>query len=203
MEDDIKLKDEAESTSILGEKESKEEHKFEVIQNPTLSIKRAKTSRSDVNSYEKTEELFSSIKDKDFDEKEKDEKEEKDNDSVDKSLIEKNIKKKKPKGRSIFNSVKKKSTLALYAEKEKSKRSKDVRSLFLSESLMTNDLKSLQKEKKINDTIVALISFIIIVLCFVQMYQLIESEYYLTDTILTVRTCILILSVPNGKYFTP
>jgi hypothetical protein len=90
-------------------------------------------------------------------------------------------------------------SLESLATKEKVQIAKELRSIFKSDSLMTNNIKSLQKERKINDTIVALISFIIIILCFYQMYLLIDAEYYLTDKILTIRTCILILSIPNSK----
>lgn len=85
------------------------------------------------------------------------------------------------------------------ASKEKDQMAMEVRSIYKSEYLMTNNIKSLQKERKINDTIVALMSFIMIILCFSQLYILIDSQYQITDIILTLRTCILILSIPNCK----
>jgi hypothetical protein len=111
-------------------------------------------------------------------------------------------KRRKTKGRIMLKNFKKKKssnrmTLAALASKEKDQMSMEVRSIFKSDSLMTNNIKSLQKEKKINDTIVALISFIIIILCFFQMYLLIDENYNLTDKILTIRSCMLILSIPN------
>ena len=102
----------------------------------------------------------------------------------------KKIKKQKPKPKvSLIN----------LAEKEKDHLSKEVRGIFKSDSLLSNNIKSLQKERKINDTIVAIISFIMIILCFYQLSLLIDGGYYLTDKILTLRTCIVILSIPNCK----
>ena len=78
-------------------------------------------------------------------------------------------------------------------------KSKEIQELFSSEHLQANNIKSLLKESKINDTIVALISLFIIVLCFIQLHLLIQSNYIQTDKILTIRTCIIILSIPNSN----
>lgn len=74
---------------------------------------------------------------------------------------------------------------------------REVQELLKSEANVTRNIKSLNKEKKINDTIVAIISFLSIILSFIQLYSLIDSNYETTDYILTLRTCILILSIPN------
>jgi hypothetical protein len=54
------------------------------------------------------------------------------------------------------------------ASKESDQRLKEVRDIFKSEKTMSNNVKSLQKEKKINDTIVAFMSLFMIILCFYQ-----------------------------------
>lgn len=116
-------------------------------------------------------------------------------------------KRRKTKGSQMLKTFKKKkkkskiqrTSLAALASKEKDQMSKEVRSIFKTDSLMSNNIKSLQKEKKINDTIVAIISFVLIILCFYQLYLLIDENYYESDKILTVRTCILVLSIPNCK----
>ena len=77
--------------------------------------------------------------------------------------------------------------------------SKDIKAIFKSDTQTKNNIKSLKKEVKINDTIVAIISFITIILCFVQLDHLIYAGYEMTDIILTIRTLIIILSVPNSK----
>lgn len=79
--------------------------------------------------------------------------------------------------------------------------SKDVKEIFNSETQSKNTMKSLKKEVKINDTIVAIISFIIIILCFFQLNELISADYKMTDIILTMRTAIIILSIPNSIHF--
>jgi hypothetical protein len=121
----------------------------------------------------------------------------------DSSKIINEKKRRKTKNKKVMKAFKKnkhiRATMAGLAAKEKDQMSKEVRSIFKSESLMSNNIKSLQKEKKINDTIVAIISFIMIILCFYQLYLLIDAEYQQTDRILTFRTCIVILSIPNCK----
>ena len=57
---------------------------------------------------------------------------------------------------------------SVLAEKEKLKLNKDIKKLFKSSQFSNQNLKSLQKELKINDTIVAVISSIIILLSFIQ-----------------------------------
>jgi len=103
------------------------------------------------------------------------------------------------------NMIKKKksfrTSLVNFRNKEKESLTQNVKQVLKSESLMSNNNKSLSKEKKINDTIVALISFCIILISFYQLYTLIEEDYYLSYKILTLRTCILILSIPNCKIF--
>jgi hypothetical protein len=79
--------------------------------------------------------------------------------------------------------------------------SKDVKEIFNSDTQSKNTMKSLKKEVKINDTIVAIISSIIIVLCFFQLNELISADYKMTDIILTMRTAIIILSVPNSIHY--
>jgi hypothetical protein len=110
-------------------------------------------------------------------------------------------KKRKTKNKKVMKVVKKnknmRASMAGLKLKERNQMSNEVRSIFMSDSLMSNNIKSLQKERKINDTIVALISFIMIILCFYQLYLLIEAGYNQTDKILTLRTCIVILSIPN------
>jgi hypothetical protein len=112
-------------------------------------------------------------------------------------------KKRKTKNKKVMKGVKKnknmRASMAGLKSKEKNQMSNEVRSIFMSDSLMSNNIKSLQKERKINDTIVALISFIMIILCFYQLYLLIDAGYNQTDKILTLRTCIVILSIPNCK----
>ncbi len=113
--------------------------------------------------------------------------------------------KKKLKGKKTFKvSIKKKKSyrvsMAGFRSQEKDHQSRQIKEIFKSETLMSNNVKSLLKEKKINDTIVALISFFIIILCFYQLYSLIQENYYLTYKILTLRTCIVILSVPNCNF---
>lgn len=101
------------------------------------------------------------------------------------------------------NTIKKKksfrTSLVNFRNKEKESLTQNVKQVLKSETLMSNNNKSLSKEKKINDTIVALISFFIILISFYQLYTLIEEDYYLSYKILTLRTCILILSIPNCK----
>lgn len=75
--------------------------------------------------------------------------------------------------------------------------SQEVEDLFEGKILTGNNIKSLKKERKINDTIVATISFIIILLSFFQLDTLIQTNYEETSIILTMRTCILLLSIPN------
>ena len=54
------------------------------------------------------------------------------------------------------------------AEKQQIKLKNDIRNIFKSSQFRNHNLKSLQKELKINDTIVAIISTIIILLSFIQ-----------------------------------
>jgi hypothetical protein len=65
-----------------------------------------------------------------------------------------------------------KTNSTLETHKMKLKNSNDIREIFKSEKLMSNNVKSLQKEKKTNDTIVALMSFFMIILCFYQVCEL-------------------------------
>lgn len=76
--------------------------------------------------------------------------------------------------------------------------SKDVKALFKTENQSRNTINSLKKEVKVNDTIVAIISFVIMILCFLQLDNLISANYQMTDIILTIRTAIIILSIPNS-----
>ena len=80
--------------------------------------------------------------------------------------------------------------------------SKDVKAIFNAETQSKNTINSLKKEVKVNDTIVALISFIIILLTFLQLDQLIWANYKMTDYVLTMRTAIIILSIPNSRILT-
>ena len=73
----------------------------------------------------------------------------------------------------------------------------EVRELLKSEGTTTKNIKSLTNEKKINESIVAVMSFLSIILCFFQLYEVIDSNYEMTSIILTIRSLILILSIPN------
>lgn len=53
-------------------------------------------------------------------------------------------------------------------EEDKSYQQKEIRELLKSETMITRNVKSLNKEKKINDTIVAVMSFLSIIICFCQ-----------------------------------
>ena len=78
-----------------------------------------------------------------------------------------------------------------------SKINDEVRELLKSEGTTTKNIKSLTNEKKINESIVAVMSFLSIILCFFQLYEVIDSNYEMTSIILTIRSLILILSIPN------
>ena len=84
-----------------------------------------------------------------------------------------------------------------YDDKINNKITDEVRELLKSEGTTTKNIKSLTNEKKINESIVAVMSFLSIILCFFQLYELIDSNYEMTSVILTIRTLILILSIPN------
>ena len=77
--------------------------------------------------------------------------------------------------------------------------SKEIQDVFTVETQTKNNLNQLRKEEKINDTIVASISIIIIILSFFQLDQLIWSKYKMNENVLTIRTIMIILSIPNGK----
>ena len=77
--------------------------------------------------------------------------------------------------------------------------SKEIQDVFTVETKTKNNLNQLRKEEKINDTIVASISIIIIILSFFQLDQLIWSKYKMNENVLTIRTIMIILSIPNGK----
>ena len=77
--------------------------------------------------------------------------------------------------------------------------SKEIQDVFTVETQTKNNLNQLRKEEKINDTIVASISIIIIILSFFQLDQLIWSKYKMNVNVLTIRTIMIILSIPNGK----
>lgn len=83
---------------------------------------------------------------------------------------------------------------------KKSSISSEIRDMFKGDIILTNNINSRTKEKKINDTIVAIISFIMIILGFTQLFLLIDLDYSMTSTILTLRSCILIFSIPNCKH---
>lgn len=78
--------------------------------------------------------------------------------------------KKLGKKRSYLTSNKNKPSLDLakIVNQHRAQMSKEVRLIFQSQSLLTNNLKSLTKERKINDTIVSMLSFIMIILSFLQ-----------------------------------
>ena len=110
------------------------------------------------------------------------------------------------KGQKILKSFKKnkinikpKISLNEFATKEKKQISNEVREIFKAETKTIHNIKSLNKERKVNDTIVAISSLFMIILSFYQLYILISTEYQSNSMVLTIRTCILILSIPNGK----
>lgn len=97
----------------------------------------------------------------------------------DNSLKQHSIKNIRPKNKLI--AIKEKKPLKLdrkkyqisqaeIAEKQKFKLKNDIKNLFKSSQFINHNLKSFQKELKINDTIVAIISTIIILLSFIQVF---------------------------------
>ena len=70
--------------------------------------------------------------------------------------------------------------------------SKEIKDVFTVETQTKNNLNQLRKEEKINDTIVASISIIIIILSFFQLDQLIWSKYKMNENVLTIRTIMII-----------
>lgn len=56
---------------------------------------------------------------------------------------------------------------------DKTHQQKEIRELLKSETMITRNIKTLNKEKKINDTIVAVMSFMSIIICICQVYILI------------------------------
>ena len=110
-----------------------------------------------------------------------------------------NLKVKGPKGvkNNLFNFTNiSKKAFNKYNEYN-SKINDEVRELLKSEGTTTKNIKSLTNEKKINESIVAVMSFLSIILCFFQLYEVIDSNYEMTSIILTIRSLILILSIPN------
>ena len=80
---------------------------------------------------------------------------------------------------------------------EEIRKSNEIRELLKSEGNISKNIKSLNKERKINDTIVAVMTFLGIILCFLQLFNLISNNYENSSIVLTLRACILILSIPN------
>ena len=112
-----------------------------------------------------------------------------------------NLKVKGPKGikNNMFNftNISKKVFKKYEYDKYNNKLNDEVRELLKSEGTTTKNIKSLTNEKKINESIVAVMSFLSIILCFFQLYEVIDSDYEMTSIILTIRSLILILSIPN------
>ena len=112
-----------------------------------------------------------------------------------------NLKVKGPKGikNNMFNftNISKKVFKKYEYDKYNNKLNDEVRELLKSEGTTTKNIKSLSNEKKINESIVAVMSFLSIILCFFQLYEVIDSNYEMTSIILTIRSLILILSIPN------
>lgn len=85
----------------------------------------------------------------------------------------------KTMGRKILKSFgrkkKRKGFLGQLAKSEKEQRAKEVLEIFRSDKIKTNNIKSLQKERKINDTIVAIISLFLIMMCFYQVNVSVNS----------------------------
>ena len=60
---------------------------------------------------------------------------------------------------------------------DKTHQQKEIRELLKSETMITRNIKTLNKEKKINDTIVAVMSFMSIIICICQVYILSNYSY--------------------------
>lgn len=86
------------------------------------------------------------------------------NSKTPKKLSNKNIKKEKKKKKLFSQSE--------LIERQQIKTKNDIKNIFRSSQFINHNLKSLQKELKINDTIVAIISSIIILLSFIQVITL-------------------------------